>query len=152
MARWYLWIGGTDEYTACDDASEVALTSLPAALQTVEATAWVQIPILALDPEREPWDDEAVAQAQVYTLQTDIYDFLTEMGLIEALDNMLNHRWLYLCMDGNGQSEDTKYPVRIHTSGKCIALHDERSWELEHSHDDGKKLKTFKFRKRKPVT
>ena len=149
--EWKLWLAGSNLYTESDDNSEVVLSALPAALQTVSAPNWLPVKITALDPEKEPWSDGAVSQRQKYNLQAYPLTFPDEMSQVEAIEAVFRNKYVYICLDGNGQSAATKYPYSIHTSGNCIAL--ARNYEMSpnHDHDTGKKILDISISKVRPV-
>lgn len=150
--KWKIWLASSDEYTACDSESEIALTSLPTALQTVAEPNWTPVWILALDKQNVPWDDESLAQAVEYNLQLEPFVFPEDMPQRDTIDAIFRNKWIYLCLDGDGQTEN-KYPNTsnfIHGAGKCLALTDTKERSMEHPHDDGVKDNSYRLRNRLP--
>ena len=129
----------------------MVLTALPTALQTVAATDWLPVSITALDPEKSPWTEGAVSQRQSYNLQAYPLVFPDEFDQVEAIEAIFRKKYVYLCLNGDGQATETKYPATLHTSGNCIALDRNYSMSPNHDHDNGQKIIEISISKVRPV-
>jgi len=148
--KWYVWLTGSNTYTAPDDDSEVLLTSLPIPLQTVSTSNWLKLYPEGIETLYESWADNSVAQRHRYVVRLRPFEYPSEAADRAEIYETLRYRNIYLCMDGDGQSASTKYDERIHTAGSCLALRNE-SGPPSYNYENGYVEVTLEFSKIMPI-
>lgn len=158
--RWVIWIVGSNNYVETDDNSEVALSALETALQTVDETNWLKCEILGTDARRkaakspEPRNGGIVVntkgQYKIYEIAFFPFFFPDAEDKVDQVLNEFNFRYTYICMDGEDQAANTKYSgKRLHAEGKCLAValvSPQEDWV----HEEGSCDLAIEARKRKP--
>ncbi len=158
---WYIWLYSTNTKVTLDDNSEAALSSLPVEAQTVEEPVWLKVEIEAMHPDEKPIGSPTermggfmlhpVSQAQTYGVRSAPFGFPDDMDDLRKLRAIhRGKRYVWACMDGNGQAEATKYPDRFHVEGKAVCC---SFLNPKTGHDDKAALKEYEFtlRRLKPL-
>lgn len=148
--QWHIWLAGSGTYIAPNDDSEITLTSLPTALQTVDTDNWVTLYPEGVEERPQPWERGAIAQRYNYIIRLRPFTYPDEMSDIDDIQTALRNRRLYLCMDGDGQAASTKYSRRLHTSGSCLSVR-YASGEPEYNYERGYVEFTIELYRELPV-
>lgn len=136
---WNIWLYGTNTKIATDDNNEVAIASLP----TVnEVSGWEKVSIVALKDDFVNFDGigqvqggfylDSFAQYRKLLLETEYYLYLTDKAKIDNIKKVFRKKQKFICIDGEGQLTDDKYPHRVHTSGKALEIKLLSSAEIEY--------------------
>jgi len=124
---WSIWIAGTNEALLPDDNSEVDITDLPTALQTVDSPNWQEVKVYFGRPEKEKltknieWNNAIIngkGNRRVISPSTINYSFPDEIAELEDIIDQFAYSNVLVCIDG--AAESNKYPFRFHNNGQCL--------------------------------
>lgn len=160
--NWYIWLYATNTVVALDADSEALLTALPVEAQTVNESAWLKVSIESMGSDEQPIGQEIermggysvhpVTYKQTYEVRCAPFVFPDDMTALRSLRQICkNKQYLWVCRDGEGQAEGTKYPDPFHSGDRamCCSLTGSKT-----ASDDDKGLKEYSFtiRRKKPLS
>ena len=153
---WDIWFYGTNTKLVTDSNNEVSLSSLPT---VSEANGWKKINVQGVKDENINFDGigevqggyflDSSSQYRTLLVETSYYYVATNDSIINELISVFGYKQKFLCMDGDGQAEGTKYYKRLHTSGKALEVRlvdRQKEW-----HEDGWLRLTINLRLNKAV-
>ncbi|HAT76036.1 MAG TPA: hypothetical protein DCS19_04135 [Flavobacterium sp.] len=149
---WRIWLASSDVYTVSDANSEIDLSSLPGSLAVVNPTNWVALDLEFADPTIEPWTEGSIGQRQKFTFGLVPFSFPSGMDVLKAIAMKLAAPYKYICMDGAGQEEGTKYPYRFITEDKAMLIESATVQpSTTHDHEAGQKVYQLNCNRLKPL-
>lgn len=149
---WRIWIASSNQYVASDANSEIAIGDLPGLLSTVDEANWLALDLEFADPTIEPWTEGAIGQREKFTFGLEPFAFPDDMATLKAIGMVLANPYKFICMDGDGQDEGTKYPYRFITEDKAMVIESATIQPgTTHQHEEGNKVYQINCNRLKPL-